>query len=107
MAKFKPGDRVWADIQHHNGRHYELCEVVSAGAKVYKFRRMRPAARQGEGNKLRSVDEADRLWQTEDEYAASVFLGTHPYRIAQAVQKCRDVATLRKVAELVGYEIKA
>lgn len=114
MPRFTARQRIWrfdenrreyehdADGRTFGGpiyeKHFVEYRVIAIEARSYLIQRSSP-------HKERiGISKADREFYGDEDKLNNIWMNHHRYKVQNAVGKCKDVAILRKVAEIVGYQ---
>lgn len=96
-AKTFSGGPIYAE-------HFEPVVVIGENDKEYQVENG------GVVNK-RSGKYAPHEWSkerltlyTEEERTSMIWMNSHKHKLIRQIENCRDVATLRAIAQLVGYK---
>jgi hypothetical protein len=116
MRKFTVGQRVWAFDE--NRRVYTERAGRLSGDLIYAghFREMKVLAidkrsyligwPDGKGGEKVGFAKAERMYYTDQDREDRIWKNDHRYKIVRLVERA-DVATLRKIAAIVGYKEEA
>lgn len=117
--KFAIGQRIWSFDENRRryatdsatGRragspifaaHFEPHTVAGIEARSYLIVRGHPPEGQWNTPVKVGFDKAERAYRTDDERDAQIWVEDHRWKVVEAVRRA-DVATLKRVAAVVGY----
>ena len=103
--KFKVGDRAWRFDQMH--RPEQFCPYCVDGIEGRFYTMVHYVGNHRAWELPVSFDKAERkgsAWYTDQERDDELWMRANRHSIASAVSMCRDIATLRQVAELICWK---
>lgn len=105
---FKVGDKVWTFDENRRiyvGSGIYGAKIIYAGHFVHE-EIVGETSRSwivGRRKKKISKKKSEGIIFTDEQKDANIWMHDYRYKIIQMVEQCRNVDTLRKIAEIVGY----
>lgn len=113
-ATVQVGSTVWIDDPYEGSRRWLECRVTIVGTRywtaAYRGSALRfPKAPEPKGDPrvryaLRSYGGHPAVYLTREAVEDARWLATHRHPLHAKVGTCSDVATLREIARLLGYD---
>lgn len=104
----KLGDKVW--VFDGNRRRYNQVDGRSSGPAIYAehFVECEITSETSRSWIVNGVKypKSDSALYTDEQKADAIWVNEHRYKIIQMAERCRDAATLRQIAQIVGYAEK-
>lgn len=102
----KLGDKVW--VFDGNRRRYNQVDGRSSGPAIYaehfvEQRITGETSRSWIVNGVKYPKSDPSALCTHEQKEDAIWVNEHRYKIIQMAERCRDAATLRKIAQIVGY----